>query len=396
MLYRLSIDAFAATPGFAAALEQLAADPLFAKSRIALHQGGLAAAVERYQSQTTPQLVLVEEPGDAAVLQERLAQLAEVCVSGTRVMVAGTVNDIVTYRRLLADGVSDYLVTPLSGDQLMAAVQGLFADPAAAPKGKMIAFYGARGGAGSSTLAQNAAWNLAQAGDEVIYLDLDLAFGTSGLIFNADARQTVGEMLGEPERIDIQLLDRILVKQDEHLRLLPAAAELKELPPITAEAVEHLFDLARRMAAVLVVDLPHLWAPWVRHALESADELVLTSAPDLASLRDAKALLELLSRRSSPPKLVLNKLVSGKSTQLTAKDFAETLKLAPALTLPLDGLFVEAGNNGQMLTEQAKGNKSAESFRQFSLSLSGRSAPKPEGSSLAGLMRQLKEAVHVR
>jgi hypothetical protein len=49
-----------------------------------------------------------------------------------------------------------------------------------------------------------------------------------------------------------------------------------------------------------------------------------------------------------------------------------------------------------MLAEQAKGNKSAESFRQFSLSLSGRSAPKPEGSSLAGLMRQLKEAVHVR
>jgi len=398
MLYRLTIDAFAATPSFRAALEQLAADPLFAKSQISLFDGGLAAAVEHYHAQATPQLVLVEEPGDASILQQRLAQLAEVCVSGTRVLVAGAVNDIHLYRRLLADGVSDYLVTPQTSAQLTAAVQSLFDDPETVPKGRMVAFYGARGGVGSSTLAQNAAWNLAKAGDEVIYLDLDLAFGTSGLAFNADARQTVGEILGEPERIDSQLLDRILVKQDDHLRLLPAAAELRDLPLLEVEAVEHLFDLARRMASILVVDLPHLWAPWVLHSLESADELVLTMAPDLANLRDAKALLEMLTprRTSKPTRLLLNRLDSSKRNQLTAKDFAETLKQPAALSLPMDPFFTEAANNGQMLTELGRGNKAAEAFRQFSLTLSGHAAPKAVESGLAGLVRQLKEAVHVR
>ncbi|HVI52625.1 MAG TPA: AAA family ATPase [Candidatus Sulfotelmatobacter sp.] len=398
MLYRLTLDAFAATPAFRAAVEALAADPLFAKCQIGLYDGGLAAAVTHYHAQATPQLVLVEEPGDAALLQQRLAQLAEVCVAGTRVMVAGAVNDISVYRRLLADGVSDYLVTPLSAEQVIRAVQALFADPAAAPKGRMVAFYGARGGVGSSTLAQNAAWNLAKAGDEVIYLDMDLAFGTSSLAFNADPRQTVGEMLGEPERIDTQLLDRILVKQDDRLRLLPAAAELRDLPPIEVEAVEHLFDLARRMAAVLVVDLPHLWSPWIAHALDSADELVLTAAPDLASLRDAKALLELLTprRQGRPIRLVLNKIDAAKRNQLTSKDFAETLKQPTALTLVQDAVFVEAANSGQMLAEKSKSNRAVEAFRQFSLSLSGRAAPKAAEGGLSALARRLKEAVHVR
>lgn len=398
MLYRLSIDAFAATPAFRAAVQDLAADPIFAKCAVGLFDGGLAAAAAHYQAQATPQLVLVEEPGDAGLLQDRLAQLAEVCVAGTRVMVAGAVNDIVVYRRLLAQGVSDYLVTPLAPGQLNQAVRSLFDDPEAAPKGRLLAFYGARGGAGASTLAQNAAWNLARAGDAVIYLDLDLAFGTSGLAFNADARQTVGELLGEPERIDAQLLDRILVRQDDHLRLLPSAADLRDPPPIEVETVEHLLDLSRRMAAILVVDLPHLWAPWVRHVLERADELVLVSVPDLASLRDAKALLDLLSPRRGdrPTHLVLNRQDATKRNQLTSKDFSETLKRTPTLILPQEPSFIEAANNGQMLTEQAKGNKTVEAFRQFSLSLSGRAAPKAAGGGLAGLVRQLKEAVHVR
>lgn len=384
MLYRLTIDAFHATPHGKQAMSQLAADPLFAKSRIGLHDGGLAAAVVHYQGLATPQLVIVEETDSDPVMLERLAQLAEVCVSGTRVVVAGQVNDITVYRTLLAQGVSDYLVAPddagLFAVQLTNSIAAMFADPAAAPRGRMIAFYGARGGVGSSSLAQNVAWDLARgSGEEVIYLDLDLAFGTSGLVFNADARQTVGELLGEPERIDAQLLDRILVKQDDHLRLLPAAAELRAWPPIEVEAIEHLFDLVRRMAPLLVVDLPHLWAPWISHSLESADEVVVTATPDLAALRESKTLLDFLASQragKTAARLVLNKLDAFKRSQLTAKDFAETLKTTPALCLALDPLFVEAANNGQMLAERAKSHKISEAIAQFAASLSGHAPAK--------------------
>ncbi len=371
MIYRLTIDCFHLTAEAEQALQQFRQDRLLGKSRIALRPGGLAAAVEHYRDNASPPLVIVEDDGDEATVLERLGHLAEVCVSGTRVLVIGHVNDIGVYRSLLSRGVSDYFVAPVTAAQLMGAVEALFSDRASAPRGRMVAFFGARGGVGSSTLAHNVAWVMAETtGEEVILLDLDLAFGTAGLAFNLEARQTVGELLGEPDRIDVQLLDRILVKYDERLKLLPSPSELRSWPPIEVEAVDKLFDLIRQLAPLVVVDLPHLWAPWVVHALEQADELVIVAQPDLPNLRDVKALLDGVGQRRgehAPTHLVLNKQDAYKKTQLSAKDFEETLKVRPVISLPFDPIFGEVSNNGQMLGEAVKNHKLAEAIRQLAL-----------------------------
>jgi len=393
MLHRLTIDAFHASPETAQALERLREDRLFAKSKVTLHAGGLAAAAGHYHATPTPQLVVVEDCGDQAALVEGLARLAEVCVTGTRVVVIGRVNDIACYRLLMSQGVSDYLVGPIGAGQLAGAIEALFADPDAAPRGRMICCFGARGGVGSSTIAHNLAWLLAsQPGGEVILLDMDLSFGTAGLAFNVDPRQTVGELMGEAERIDTQLLERMLVKAEERLHLLPAAAELRPWPPIEVETVERLFDQARRMASVLVVDLPHTWAPWIAHALESADEVVLTAAPDLANLRDVKALLEALAtgRTDKPaPRLVLNKQDNGRRNQLTPRDFADTLKVPLAAVLACDPVVVEAANNAKMLGEVAKTHKLTEALAELARLVGGRAAPpKPPASPVAAWLKK--------
>ncbi len=87
------------------------------------------------------------------------------------------------------------------------------------------------------------------ADEEVIVVDLDLAFGTLGLAFNVDPRQTVGELLSEPERIDAQLIDRVLVRADDRLQLLPAPGLAKIWPSIEVDAVDKLLELLRRMAS---------------------------------------------------------------------------------------------------------------------------------------------------
>lgn len=379
MIYRLTIDCFHATPEVEQALDLFRQDRMFTKSRITLRPGGLAGAAGHYHDNVSPSLIIVEETGDQDQLTQQLERLAEVCVSGTRVMVIGRINDIGVYRTLLSRGVSEYLAAPVTTAHIVEAVQAMFADPAASPRGRLIAFVGARGGVGSSTLAHNAAWALAEVtGEEVIVTDLDLAFGTLGLAFNVEARQTVGELLGEPERIDAQLLERILVKYDDRLHLLPSSGERRTSPPIEVEAVDKLFDGLRQMAPFAVVDLPHLWAPWMEYALEQADELVIVAQPDLANLRDAKALLDGVGRRRggrAPTHLVINKQDAYKKSQLTLKDFEETLKVKPALCLPFDPIFGEASNNGQMLGEAAKTHKSVEAIKQFALLVSGRHAP---------------------
>ena len=340
MIYRLAIDCFHATPEVERAFDLFRQDHLFAKSRVTLRSGGLAAAVSHYRDNASPQVVIVEETEVGGVMLERLAQMSDVCVAGTRVVVVGQLNDIGVYRALLAQGVSEYLILPVTPQQIADTIASIFSDPTAAPRGRLIAFFGARGGTGCSALAHNTAWALAQAtAEDVILLDLDRAFGTLGLACNVDARQTVGEILGEPERIDAQLLDRLLVKHDDHLQLLPSPSELRDWPPIEVEAVDKLFDLVRQMAPFVVADLPHLWAPWIGHILEMADDLVIVAQPDLPNLRDVKNLLDGIGRRRGerlPTRLVVNKVDAYKKSQITAKDFEETIKIRPLAIFPFD------------------------------------------------------------
>lgn len=378
MILKLTIDAFHASEPVRAALEQVKGDRLLEKCRFGLHAGGLAAAAAHYHEAATPQMVIVEETGDSAALMRNLAALAEVCEPGTKVIVIGAVNDIHTYRKLINEGVSDYLVAPLTAQTILDSLLAIFSDPLAPPRGRMIAFYGARGGVGSSTLAQNTAWALAKAiGEDVIYLELDQAFGTASLAFNIEARQTISDALATPERIDAVLIERCMVKYDDHLQILPSSAELRGHEPIQTEALDKLLDLARQMAAFVVVDVPHLWAPWVHYLLTLTDDLVIVATPDLPNLRDCKSLLDLVGSRrgdAAPTRILLNRVDAFKKTQLTAKDFQENLKVQPLLSIPFDPVFGLASNNGQMIGEAAKGHKIAESLSQLALQLSGRQA----------------------
>lgn len=377
MLIRVTIDAFALTPETAEVLKELRDDRLLAKSRMEVLPGGLPGAIQAYRDKQSPQVVVVEEDDDDATLLERIDQLADLCEPGTRVIVIGRLNDIKLYRTLTARGVSEYLLAPVSRAQLMDALTGLFADPGASPRGKVIAVWGARGGAGASTLAQNLAWSLStQLGEDVAYIDLDLAFGTSVLAFNLDAKQGVAELLAQPDRLDSVLLDRFLLAYDDHLKVLSSAGDIRNTPPISIEAVDRLLELASRMVPALVVDLPHVWADWSEHILAAADEVVLVARPELASLRDCKALLDVMAARrgeAAPIRLVVNGFDNAKKTQLTAKDFEETLGIKPALLVPFEpALFGEAGNNGQMLGEAAKSHKVVELIAGLALHLAGR------------------------
>ena len=46
----------------------------------------------------------------------------------------------------------------------------------------------------------------------------------------------------------------------------------------------------------VILDLPHLWTAWVKQTLLAADEIVITVEPDLANLRNAKNLVDLLAQ----------------------------------------------------------------------------------------------------
>src|SRR5476649_332865 len=149
---RISIHAFCEFPDTGAALQRAGSDRRLSKAHLQVQLGGVNAAIEHYTGQITPNLLIVETKlnGDDALAE--LDRLAEVCDASTKVIVVGRVNDVELYRELMRRGASEYLVAPLNPMHLIEVISGLYLDPHSAPIGRVVAFVGARGGAGSSAL----------------------------------------------------------------------------------------------------------------------------------------------------------------------------------------------------------------------------------------------------
>ncbi|NBB16565.1 pilus assembly protein CpaE [Caulobacter sp. SLTY] len=391
---RITIHVFCARTDTAEVIERSSADRRLSRASTVVRAGGLAAAVEQYQNQPTPSLVVVESLDPAPEMIAQLDRLAEVCDPGTKVMVIGNANDIALYRELMRRGVSEYLVPPLKPLQVISAIAGLYADPASPFTGRQIAFVGARGGSGASTLAHNVAWTISeriQAGTVIV--DYDLAFGTAGLNFNHDPLQGVVDALGQPDRLDPVLMDRMMARCTDRLSLFAAPATLDSDYDIAGDAYEEVTQKIRAAAPYVVLDIPHGWNSWTRRMLIGSDDLVIVATPDLASLRNAKNMVDLVRQarpNDNPPRLVLNQVGLPGRPEIPAKDFGDALGIAPSMVIGFDAkTFGQAANNGQMIPESAPKSKAAADIESLAQLISRRDPPAVQKTSmLSGLFRK--------
>jgi pilus assembly protein CpaE len=392
---RVSVQAFCETVETAAAVQAAGEDRRLAKAHVKIQMGGATAAIEAYHGAPTPNVIIIESDQRADEILEALDQLAEVCDSGTRVVVIGRINDVTLYRELTRRGVSEYLIAPVATLDVVRAVCGLFVTPNAKPVGRIMAVIGAKGGVGASTVAHNIAFSIARdlALDSVV-TDLDLAFGTAGLDFNQDPPQGVADAVFSPDRVDTAFVDRLLSKCTDHLSLLAAPATLERAYDFSPEAFDSIIDALRTSIPCVVLDMPHIWSGWAKRLLVAADDILVVAAPDLANLRNAKNLVDLL-RSARPndhrPYYCLNQVGVPKRPEISASDFAKALEDQPLATIPFEPqLFGTAANNGQMIAEVSANHKTAEMLRQLALVLTGRTeAKRSRGGLFSPLLSKL-------
>lgn len=384
---RVSVQGFCETQELAGALQSAASDRRMAKAHVKMQMGGLAAAVEAYRNAASPNVIMIEHNGNGTELIDGLDRLAEVCDSGTKVVIVGRLNDIILYRELVRRGISDYLISPLSPVEIVRAISGLFNAPESEPVGRVIAVVGAKGGVGASTVAHNVAFAIARdlALDTVI-VDLDLPFGTAGLDFNQDPPQGIADAVFSPDRVDGAFVDRLLSKCTDHLSLLASPATLEREYDFSTETFDPVLDSMRSSIPYIVLDIPHLWTAWAKRALVSADEVLLVTAPDLANLRNAKNLFDFV-RGARPndrqPLYLLNQVGMPKRPEVRAADFAKALEAEPTATIPFDPhLFGTAANNGQMIAEVSAHHKVTETFLMVAKALTGRAEVKKQRRDL--------------
>jgi pilus assembly protein CpaE len=396
-LPRVAIQAFCETLDLKDILEDCQRDRRMSKVMMKIQDGGVHACVESYRGAPTPNVIIIEAAnGDRAGLLGKLDELAQYCDEGTRVLVVGQTNDVMLYRELMRRGVSEYLIMPITVIDMIGALSAIYNAPESGVVGRAIAVLGAKGGVGASTIAHNLAFQISETYDAAtVLVDLDLPFGTAGLDFNQDPTQGVADAVFAPDRLDANLLDRLLSKCTDRLQLLAAPATLDRPYDLRETDIDGVADILRSTTPYIVYDLPHLWTAWSRHMLLAADEIVLVCAPDLANLRNAKTILDVLKQsrpNDSQTALLLNMVGVPKRPEIGAAEFASALEIELAGIIPFDPqLFGAAANNGQMLIEVQAKSKAVETMTDLAGLVTGKAPAKPQKKSfLEPLMSKLK------
>jgi pilus assembly protein CpaE len=392
---RVSVQAYCASVAVATTVRAASEDRRLGKAHLSVHMGGVTAAIEAYQKAPTPNVIVLETEVEHDIL-EGLDELATVCDAGTRVVVIGSASDVAPYRELVRRGVSDYVVGPVQPLDVVRAICGLYASQEEVAVGRVIAVVGAKGGVGSSTIAHNVAWAIARdlALDSVV-IDLDLAFGTAGLDYNQDPVQGIANAISQQERPDTALMERLLAKCTDRLSLLAAPATLDQVYDFGADAFDAIFDTLRMTTPCIVLDVPHQWSAWTRRALIGADDILVVAEPDLANMRNAKNMLNVLKAarpNDRPPLYCLNQVGMHKRPEITVREFAKAIESQPIAAIPFDSkMFGTAANNGQMIQQVSATHKTTLMFLQMAQRMTGHAVTK-KASFLTPILKKLQGA----
>ncbi len=368
-------------------MQSLLDDRLLFRCEFEIQPGGLATATAALLERKTPNLLIVEMDEDRESFFAELENLANVCDPDTRLILISTHNDIDLFQELIKNGVSDYLVGPVDGPRLRESIARVYAGHDADTDGKLVAFYGLSGGVGNSVIAHNTASELAKLYDKKsLVIDMDICFGTAALNFNVQPRQTVIDALSQSAKIESDLLDQYLVSVGDNVSILASPASLSSNITITHKIFDQLLRAVKPMADFVILDMPHLWAPWISDGIAAADEVILIGKPDLTNLRNAKNMVEYLGPKrgvDAPTRLVLNQVGASKKADLSEKEFMEAVAMTPTTMIAYDAdLFGRSLNNGEMLSKVSAKSKSVLSIIELAQVIGGERGQEEEKTSI--------------
>jgi pilus assembly protein CpaE len=334
------------------------------------NKGGLRNAVQSLSVSASPNILFVDmsESGDPI---NDINALAEVCEPGTVVIAAGQVNDVRLYRDLLSSGIQDYLLKPLSLDQVresLTMAQAMLTAPKHADMQDdkphhMMAVVGVRGGVGASLVSTSLAWAMSeQASRQTALLDLDVHFGTGALTLDLEPGRGLIDAIDNPSRIDGLFIERAMVRASDKLSLLSAEAPIHQPVMTDGSAFFQLEEELRGAFEMTIVDIPRQVLIPFPHLVAEAGTILLVTDVTLAAARDTIRLLSWFKQNVPGARVVLvaNKFQSAVG-ELSRKEFESSIERQIDVVIPFDPKLVcQSAKLGKSYAEVCKGTKAAQ------------------------------------
>jgi pilus assembly protein CpaE len=243
--------------------------------------------------ENSPRYLMIDIGERTSDILPEIDTIAEYCEAETRVVVIGSVNDVNFYRNLRARGVIEYFTRPAKVADIHIALQTeIFSSKEG--NGLVLAHMSAASGDGASTVALNTAYALAtEYHKSVVLVDMDYQFGMVAKNLDLTTPFGIKELFEHPGRgIDSTLIERMIAAyNNSRLKIIAAPNHLHILPDVQAEQIRELIAILRRDYDVVVLDLPHIWTPWVATALAQSSHAIMVAQLWLRSVTHSSRLI---------------------------------------------------------------------------------------------------------
>lgn len=289
-------------------------------------------------------------------------------------------------------GVREVLQWPAPDGDLELAVgrarARLAANPAREP-GKILAFVPCKGGSGSTFLATNLGFALAEQNKKVLLIDLDLQHGDASFFLSGKpARTSITEVAKNSARLDAALLSSSCVEVTPLFSLLAAPEDLEQAVSMQPEQIERVLALAVQLYDFVILDIDHSIDALTIKAFDKADLIFPITQLMVAYVRNTRKLVRLFTSLGYPPAKI--RLIGNRAhakTDLPNGQVESVIGTPLFRVIPND--FENASNStslGVSIFKQAPSSPVARALKELAAELAG-AAPEP-GSWLSKLFHR--------
>lgn len=342
---------------------------------------GLLEGHRSASEQIQPDLVLVDIRGDAASGMAAIERLRASHPSVAIFAIAHATDPELILQAMRA-GANEFFMWPVPEENFHGAVRRTAArrettQASAKPPSVTLVFFGAKGGAGTTTVAVNCGVELARLTKRpTMIVDLKPCFGEVALFLGVRPRFTIIDAIENLHRLDRDFLRELVAKHKSGLEILAGSEQYDRPGAGDSTAIEELFRVLGRTHDFVVVDAGNAINSSAIAALYAADTIFVVANPDVPSVRNAQRLVDRVRQLGVGGERV-RVLLNRASDQgvIAPKQIETALGYAVHHTFPSDYKTVSTALNSGVPLALTNHSEIAAQFDSFTRQIIGPDAP---------------------
>lgn len=174
-------------------------------------------------------------------------------------------------------------------------------------RGKIVCFYGGKGGVGKTTTLLSLAGTLSKLNKKVLIVDLDLTNGAIAISLNKEANKTIFNFVEDYINNKYNDLDKYITKYDENISFVASPKDPRYASRIDVKYIDILLEKSVYNYDVVLIDTPSILNEISVYSLDKSDIVYLLTTNDCVSLKNIKNIVNLfIENNLDKYKIILN------------------------------------------------------------------------------------------